>query len=64
MSSYARTSIFQHVTVHDDRACTPDVDSMGMSRDVVILHGQILDREPINNRLSANTRVEINHAVM
>ena len=49
--------------VGNDRAGTPHVQAMSMTGDMVILGGQILDREAVDDCLSAKARIEIKHTV-
>ena len=56
--------VLPNIAVHDDRAGASDVDGMGMSWNVVVLLRQILYGESIDNGVTAQPRVEINHAPM
>ncbi len=63
MAADARASVPADVTIHDDRAGAPQVESMGVPRDMVILLRQILDGEAVDDGVWADACVEIDHTV-
>ena len=63
MVADAGTAVVTNQAVGNYRAGAPHVQAMGMTGDMVILGREILDRETVDDGISANARIKIKHAV-
>ena len=63
MVADAGTADVTHQAVGNYRAGAPHVQAMSMTGHMMVLGGQILDREAVDDGLSSNARIKIKHAV-